>query len=158
MLTCDADKSRIRPSLLGEPVVLSSTKRLPRPKTSCSRAGESRRAIFVAGQESLENHAPEATGGGDHALVVSLEQLPVDPRLVVVALEVSGRGELHQVPVARSRLRQQSQVVVELLAAVGVPTGVVESAASHRSFVARLRRHVRLGADDRVDPRFAARR
>src|SRR5262249_11993366 len=44
-----------------------------------------------------------------------LEQLPVDARLVVVALQVAGRGQLDQVRVARVRLGQQRQVRVTLL-------------------------------------------
>src|SRR5207248_2974558 len=50
--------------------------------------------------ERLRDAAREAAGEGDDAVGVAPEELPVDPRLVVVALEVAGRGELDQVPVA----------------------------------------------------------
>ena len=103
----------------------SSTKRLSRPKMSCSRAALLLGPLDVAGQQGLEHHAAQAPGGGDQAGVVALEQLPVDPGLVVVALEVGGRGQLHEVAVALDRLGQEGQVVVELLAALDVAAGVV---------------------------------
>ena len=110
----------------------------------------------VAGQQGLEHHAAQAAGGGDQPVVVALEQLPVDPGLVVVALEVGGRGQLHEVAVALDGLGQQGQVVVELLPALGVAAGVVDPAPAHRALVARLARHVGLGADDRGDALVAA--
>src|SRR5207248_11177682 len=54
----------------------------------------------VAGTALLERlrDAPgEAAGEREGALGVALEQLPVDARLVVVALEVAEAGELDQV-------------------------------------------------------------
>jgi len=63
--------------------------------------------------------------------VVALQQLPVDARLVVVALEIPGRGELDQVRVARVRLGQQRQVRVALLLRVPV-LGDVDLAADDR--------------------------
>jgi hypothetical protein len=62
------------------------------------------------------------------------EQLPVDPRLVVVALQVAERREPDQVGVALVRLRQDGQVRVALLLAAAVV------------------RDVELAADDRLDP------
>ena len=87
---------------------------------------------------------------------MALEELPVKPRLVVVALKVRGRRELHEVAVALDRLGQQGQVVIELVAALHVATRVVDASPPHRPFVARLPSHIRLGADDRDDPLFAA--
>ena len=69
----------------------SSTNRLSRPKMSCRRAARAAARSGVALEERLEHHPAEAAGGGDDALVVALEQLPVRPRLVEVALEVGGR-------------------------------------------------------------------
>src|SRR5512132_79960 len=50
-----------------------------------------------------------------------LEVPPVDAGLVVVALEVAGRGELDQVPIALVRLGQEGQVRVAFL----LPGGAV---------------------------------
>ena len=42
-------------------------------------------------------------------------------------------------------------MVVELLAALGVAAGIVDPTAARRALAASLVRHVRLGADDRLD-------
>ena len=66
-------------------------------------------------------------------VVVLLEQLPVHPGLVVVALEEREAGELDQVAVPDLVLGQQDEVVVELLAALGVAARVVDPAAAGRA-------------------------
>ena len=87
--------------------------------------------------ERLRDAAREAAGEHDEPLRVPLEQLPVDPRLVVVALQVAERGELDQVRVALVRLGEDGQVRVALL----LPAAVVGD--------------VDLAADDRLDPLLA---
>ena len=84
--------------------------------------------------ERLRDAAGEAAGEDDEALRVPLEQLPVDARLVVVALEVAERGELDQVRVPLVRLGEDGQVGVALLLLQAV-VGDVD-----------------LAADDRLDP------
>ena len=147
----DLDELGVGPGLLGQAVVLELDEEVVLAEDLLEPTCPLERLGLVAGQQGLEDHAAQAARGGDQALVVGLEQLPVDPGLVVVALEVRRRGELEQVLVALRRLRDQRQVVVELVAAVGVPAGVVDLAPAHRSLVARLARHVGLGPDDRVD-------
>ena len=71
------------------------------------------------------------------------EQLLVDARLVVVAVQVGLGDERHQVAVADDVLGQQDHVV-----RVGVDLGFLVGVAA--------RRHVGLDADDRLDPRPAA--
>ena len=63
---------------------------------------------------ALQTRPGEAAGERDQALRVSGEELPVDARLVVVALEVPERGELDQVRVALVRLGEEGQVRVPL--------------------------------------------
>ncbi len=87
--------------------------------------------------ERLADAAGEAAGERDQAARVALEQLPVDARLRVVALEVAERAELDQVRVAGVRLGQQRQVRVAARARVAV-VGDVD-----------------LAADDRLDPLVA---
>ncbi len=94
----------------------------------------------------------QAAGGGDDSFGIRLEQLPVEPRLVVVALEERLRGELDQVPVAAIVLGEQGQVVVELVAAVGIAAGIVGPATAGRALGAGVVGHVGLRADDRLDP------
>ena len=84
--------------------------------------------------ERLADAAGEAAGKDDEPLRVPLEQLPVDARLVVVALEVAERGELDQVRVALVGLREDGQVRVALL----LPPAVIAD--------------IDLAAHDRLDP------
>jgi hypothetical protein len=76
--------------------------------------------------------APGETAGERHdPLRVPLEQLPVDARLVVVALEVAEARELDQVAVALVRLGEQRQVRVALRLRLPV-VGDVDLAAEQR--------------------------
>jgi hypothetical protein len=62
----------------------------------------------------------EASGRRHQPAGVALEHLPIDPGLVVVALEERDARQLDEVPVPLVALGQQRKVVVELLAALGV--------------------------------------
>ena len=79
------------------PVVLQLDEEVVAPEDVLQPGGAALCLGRVAGEQRLQHDPAEAAGGGDDALVVALEQLPVDPGLVVVALEVGGRGQLHQV-------------------------------------------------------------
>ena len=89
--------------------------------------------------ERLGDPAREAAGESDDPLPVRREQVPVDARLVVVALEEAGRGELDQVRVALVGLGQQRQVRVALPLRQPV-VGDVDLAAEQRldALLARL--------------------
>ena len=69
----------------------------------------------------------------------------------MVALHIGLGGQLDQVLVADVVLRHEDGVVVELLAATGIATGVIGSASPTRTLVAAFVRKVDLGADDRLD-------
>ncbi len=92
----DLHVGRVAPEDLAEPVEVGS--RIVR-------------AVFL---ERLADPPGEAAGERDQPGRVLREQLPVDARLVVVALEVTGRGELDQVGVAGVVLGQQRQVRIAL--------------------------------------------
>src|SRR5690606_36408221 len=85
----------------------------------------------------------QAARQGDDALVVLLEQLQVDARLHVEALEVGAAGELAEVLVALEVLGQQGEVEV----------AAVDLGGAAALLEARARRHVRLEADDWLDAR-----
>ena len=89
--------------------------------------------------ERLADAAREAAGERDQARRVALEQLPVDARLVVVALEVAEARELDQVAVARVVGREEREVRVALLLRAPV-VGDVDLAAEDRlhALLARL--------------------
>ena len=89
------------------------------------------RVVGAALLERLADATREASRERDQPRAVRVEQLPVDPRLVVVALEVAEARELDQVRVAGVVAREQGQVGVTLL--LGVPVvGDVDLAADDR--------------------------
>ena len=124
----DRHELRVRPPLGGEPVVLQLDEHVLPPEDVLQPPGERSALCLVAAEEGLQDDAAEASRRRDEALVVALEQLPVDAGLVVVALQVGGRRELHEVAVAGVRLGEQRQVVVELLPALTLTAGVVDAA------------------------------
>src|SRR5581483_1421956 len=121
MSVLDLDVGRVAPEDLHEPVEVG---------------GGVRRPVLL---ESLADAAREAAGECDKALRVVLEQLPVDARLVVIALQVAERRELDQVRVALVRLGEDGQVSVALLLDAPV-FGDIDLAADHRlhALLARL--------------------
>ena len=142
--------------LLGDAVVLQLDEEVVAPEDVLQPGGLGHRLLDVVAQQRLQHVAAEAAGRGDDALGVLGEQLPVDPGLVVVALEVGAERELDEVLVAGLVLGQRGQVVVELPAALGVAAGVVDAAAPGGTLEAGVVRHVELGADDGVDARRPA--
>ncbi|CAB4835646.1 unannotated protein [freshwater metagenome] len=114
------------------------------------------RSFHVAPHERLKHVSAEAPCGGDEPLAVVGQRLPVDAGLVVVALHVGARRQLDEVLVADVVLGQEREVVVELGPAVGVAARVVDPAATSRTLVAALVRHVRLGAEDGRNALLAA--
>ena len=87
--------------------------------------------------------AGQAAGERDQAFRVLGQDLLVDPRLVVHALEVPGAAELEQVQITLAVLRDHRQVV---RITVGPPLALEPGAG----------RHVELAADDRLDPGLQA--
>ena len=77
------------------------------------------------------------------------EELPIETRLVVVALKIRPTRKLHEVAVAGIGLGQERQVVVELFAFSLVT--IVEPPAPDRALVTRFRRHIGLGTNDWFD-------
>ena len=126
----DLDQARVRPPLRLEAVILQLDEEVLPAEDVLKTAGEKPGALEVLGEKRLEHHAPEAPGGGDETVVMALEELPVHPGLVVVALEIGGRRQLDQVAVALGGLGEECQVVVELLATIPLAAGVVDAAAS----------------------------
>ena len=100
--------------------------------------------------------AAEASAGGDQALGVLLEELPVHAGLVVVALEECLARELDEVAIADLVLGEHDEVVVELVATLGFAAGVVDTASAGGALRPVLMGHVGLGADDRLDPLLLA--
>ncbi len=147
----DLDQRGIGLVLRGQPVVLELDEEVVLAEDVLEPGGQVLGSDLIVGQQGLEDHPAQTAGGGDEPVVVTLEQLPVEPGLVVVPLQVGGGRELQQVAVPGCRLGQEGQVVIELLAAVDVASGVVDLAPSDRSIVSRFGGHVGLRADHRID-------
>ena len=128
----DLDQLRVRVALGLQTVVLQFDEQVVAAEDVLQPGGLGERTLVVAVEQRLQHVAAEAAGGGDQPVGVLLEQLPVHPGLVVVALHEGEAGQLDQVLVAGLVLGQQREVVVELLAALGVATGVVDPAPAGR--------------------------
>ena len=133
----ELDELRVDPLLHVEPGVLELDVGVVAPEHCRQPVEVGGGVLGPALLERLADAAGEAAGERDQAARVALEQLPVDARLRVVALEVAERAELDQVRVAGVRLGQQRQVRVAARARVAV-VGDVD-----------------LAADDRLDPLVA---
>ena len=128
----------VDPLLLGEPRVLDLDVRRVAAEDLREPVEVGGGVLRAALLERLADTAREAPRQRHDALRVPLEQLPVDARLVVVALEVAERGELDEVAVALVRLGEQRQVRV----ALRLPVTVVGD--------------VHLAPEDRLDALLAA--
>ncbi len=148
----DLDQLGVGVALGGQPVVLQLDEQAVAAEDVLQAARLLQRPGRIALDERLQHVATEAAGGGDEALVVALQQLPVQAGLVVVALEEGQAGQLDEVAVAGVALGQQGEVVVELAAALRVAPGVVHPAPAGRALRAVVVGHVGLGAEHRRDP------
>ena len=90
----DLDEGGVGLVLFGEAVVLDLHEEVAFAEDVLETAGQHLGLGLIVGQEGLEHDASQAAGGGDEALGMALEELPVEPGLVVIALEVCGRGQL----------------------------------------------------------------
>ena len=148
----DVDQLGIGLALLRQALVLQLDEQVVASEDVLEACRLLERTLIVAVEERLQHMTAEASRGGDDARGIPLEQLPVDTRLVVVALHEREAGELDQVVVARLVLGEQGQVVVELLAPLGVAARVVDPPPPRGPLGAVVVRHVGLGTDDRLDP------
>ncbi len=113
-LFCERDQPRVDLLLLGEPGVLDLDVRRVAPEDLDEPVEIGVGVLRPAFGEGPRHPAREAAGQRHDPLRVTLEQFPVDPRLVVVALEVAERGELDEIGVALVRLGEEGQVRVPL--------------------------------------------
>ena len=130
-LVGEGDQVRIDLRLLGEAGVLD----LDVGGVAAEDLGEpvevGARVVSPALRERARDAPGEAAGESDDALRMALEELPVDARLVVVALEVAERGEPDEVRVALVRLGEERQMRIPLRLRVPV-VGDVELTADDR--------------------------
>ena len=152
----DPQQRWVDPVLLGDLVVLHLDEEVVGAEDLPQPPGLLQRPVLVALQQGLGHLRAQAAGGDDQAFAVVGQHVPVAAGLVVVALQEGPTGDLDEVLVADVVLGQQGEVVVELLAALGVAAGVVDAAPPVGALVAGLVGHVGLGADDGLDAGGAA--
>ena len=153
----DLDQVAVGLDLVGDAVVLQLDVEVVGAEDVLEAAGGPGGGLDVVPEEGLAHHAAQAAGGGDDALFVALEQLPVTAGLYVVARQVGLGGQLDDVLVAGRALGQQGQVVVELLAPLAFAAAVVHATPPGRALEPALRRHVGLDAQHRDDAGLAGR-
>jgi hypothetical protein len=88
------DELRVGLVLLGDAVVLQLDEQVVAAEDVLQAGGLGHRPLEVALQQRLEHVAAQAARGGDQPARAVGQDLPVDPRLVVVALEECPAGEL----------------------------------------------------------------
>ena len=88
----EGDQLRVDLVLLGEPGVLDLDVRRVAAEDLDEPVEVGARVLRATLRERARDAAREAAGERDDALRVTLEELPVDARLVVVALEVAERA------------------------------------------------------------------
>ena len=124
--------------LLGDPVLHHLDEEVVGPEHVAVAPGRLVRRLLLVGQQQLRDQAAEASRCGDEAFRVVGQQLVVDARLVVEALEEGAARELHEVAVPLVVLGQERHVHALLVG----PAGAVETGAG---------RVVALHAQHRVD-------
>ena len=138
--------------LIGDAVVLELDEHVVAPKDFLQPRSGALGFVVVIAQQRLQHMAAKASSGGDDSFMVTIQQLPVHTRLVVVALQESLTRQFDEVAIARVVFTQQRHVVVQLATRFGVAARVINfGTTSLRPLEARLVRHVGLGADDGVD-------
>ncbi len=120
----DAQQVLAEPALDGQPVVHELAEVVAGAEDVAGVGGDGERAVVVARLQPPVDLAARAAGGADQPGAVALEQLPVEARLVVVALEAGQRGQPEQVVHARGGLGPQGHVGVALLASPRPPVEI----------------------------------
>jgi len=87
----DLEELGVRALLFVEAVILQLDEQVVGSEDVLEAPGQLERLLVLTLEQGLEDDATEAPRGGNHTLVVPLEQLPIHPRAVVVALEEGGR-------------------------------------------------------------------
>ena len=131
----ERDEPLVRLALLRQAMVLDLEEIVLLAEDRKIFAHDGIRALRLVRDERAWHLARHARRKADEPLVVLPEQIVIDAGLVVEALDVRTRDELHEVAVARLVLREQDEVIVLDAVHLG-------------AFLAPARRHVDLTADD----------
>ena len=136
----ELDQLPVYLGLLGQTVILQfkveilRAERLPKPIHRRARL------VDLVFHDQIRDFAGETARHGNQALAVGSQNLLVDPRLIVINVEMCRRGQLDQVFVARLVAREQAKMVIK-----------VPGAASGFFLQPRAGSNVDLTADDWFD-------
>ena len=95
-----------------ELMVLNLEEEVVRPEHVDVLACEAAGVVVLVGHEGLIHVAAEARGHGDETFGMPRQEILVDARLVVKAVEVPGRDQVDEVAVAFLVFAEQDEVVV----------------------------------------------
>src|SRR3989441_12192841 len=95
----------------GNPLVLDCKEKVSFSKDVAQIVGGLAGRVVTVGAERHGHFSAQASRERDQALRMVCQQVLVNPRLVVVALQIGRRGELDQVSIAALVLAKQHQVV-----------------------------------------------
>ena len=150
-------KHRVGSVLFGHALILKFDKQVVLAEDLLEAGRFQAGVVVVVAHEGLQHVAPEAACGGNQALGMIRQHVPVHPGLVVVALQKRTAGHLNEVPVPGVILGQQGEVVHEFAAAVGLATGIVYPPPPRRPLEPGVVSHVGLSAQDGLNPSFTTR-
>ena len=142
--------------LFGDSMILNFNKEIVFAKNVLQSTGISFRARHVAFQHLLQHVTTQASTRCDDAFAVSLEQLPIHSRLVVVALKKRKARQFDEVLVTDVVLGKQSEVVIHLSPTFGFATRIVNATTARWTLRAMLVRHVCLGTNNWLNALFFA--
>ncbi len=148
-------EKRVSPVLLGHALVLKLDEQVVLSEDLLEAGRLDSCVVVVVALEGLEYVPTKAAGRGDQTLGMIREDVPVDPGLVVVALQKSPAGYLDQVAVPGIALGQEREVVHELAPAIRLTTGIIDPPTTGRALEPGVVGHVGLGTQDRFDPPVA---
>jgi hypothetical protein len=137
------DQMPVDLGLFGMPWFCSSRKKFSAPSV-CLNQSTASRALSNWSFDPIRNFAGQAAGHRDQAFLVRRQHFLVNARLVIIALQMRGGGELDEVFVAGLVLRQQAEMMIN-----------VAPAAAGFLFQPAARRDINLAADDGLDALFA---
>ncbi len=144
---------RIDALLFLHALVLKLEEEIPFAENIAQIVSRLARHLVTVGSQRHRHLTPQAGGKPNQAVGVPRQQVLIDPRLVVVTLDIGGGRELHQVAVAALVFAEQD----EMVGAVGVGSAVKPAGRGHIDFtaddgldVALLRRLIKLHRPEKV--------
>ena len=137
-----ADELRVGLALGIHPMIVDLNEEILLPENVAVLSGQIAPALRIALENGAVDFSFEAAAQADEPLGMPGQQLLVDTRLVVEALEVRRTDQFDQIGPPLVRLGQHGQVEGRILARRGL------------LLVHRTRRDIKLASEDRLDPRL----